>query len=60
LLIHCEAAAQAAGFRNLELMSTLPGEPFYLAAGYQVLEPVEYLLPDGTSVRLVRMGRSLP
>ena len=59
LLAHCEAAARAAGFRRLELMATLPGEPLYRAAGYQALEPVAYPLPDGRTVRFVRMGRSL-
>jgi GNAT superfamily N-acetyltransferase len=59
LLAHCEAAALAAGFRRLELMATLPGEPLYRAAGYQALEPVSYPLPDGRRVRFVRMGRSL-
>ena len=34
ILAACEAAAVAAGFRRLELMATLPGVPFYAAAGY--------------------------
>ncbi len=34
ILAACEAAAVAAGFRRLELMATLPGVPFYVAAGY--------------------------
>lgn len=59
LLAHCEAAVLAAGFRRLELMATLPGEPFYRAAGYQSLEAVTYPLPDGRSVRFVRMSRSI-
>ena len=59
LLAHCEAAAAAAGFRRLELMATLPGEPFYRGLGYEALEVVKHELPDGRSVRLVRMGRSL-
>lgn len=59
LLAHCEAMARAAGFRRLELMATLPGEPFYRDAGYEVLEAVVYPLPDGNRVRFVRMGRTL-
>ena len=34
LLAACEAAAREAGFRRLELMATLPGVPFYAAAGF--------------------------
>lgn len=60
LLVHCEAAAVAAGFRRAELMATLPGEPLYRAVGYSALECVAHLLPDGQAVAFVRMGRSLP
>jgi GNAT superfamily N-acetyltransferase len=58
LLAHCEAAAREAGFRNAELMATLPGVPLYAALGYEELEPVTHHLPDGTSVSFIRMGRS--
>lgn len=54
----CEAAA-AAGFTRLELMATLPGVPLYAASGFQVIEDVHELLPDGVDVPFVRMGRSL-
>jgi GNAT superfamily N-acetyltransferase len=59
LLEHCEAAAKSAGFQRAELMATLPGEPLYRAFGYEALEPVRHLLPDGTVVDFVRMGRAL-
>jgi GNAT superfamily N-acetyltransferase len=59
LLVHCEAAARAAGFRRAELMATLPGEPLYRALGYQALESVVHQLPGGQSVPFVRMGRDL-
>jgi GNAT superfamily N-acetyltransferase len=59
LLLHCEAAARAAGFRRTELMATLPGVPLYRALGYDVLEPVVHGLPDGQRVDFVRMGRAL-
>jgi GNAT superfamily N-acetyltransferase len=58
LLLHCEAAARAAGFRRAELMATLPGAPLYRALGYAALEPVEYRLPSGESVTFIRMGRT--
>ena len=59
LLHHCEAAARAAGFSRAELMSTLPGEAFYRAMGYEVLEEVNHPLPGGVAVMFARMGRRL-
>jgi hypothetical protein len=59
MLAHAESCARAAGFGRAELMATLPGEPFYRAAGYVPLEPVSHQLPGGEKVPLVRMGRAL-
>ena len=55
----CETAAQTAGFRQLELAATLPGEPMYLAVGYQVLERWSHRMADGVALPLVRMGKVL-
>ena len=55
----CAAAAGAAGFRALELMATLPGEPLYRALGFEAVERVEAALPGGVVVPLMRMVRSL-
>ena len=54
----CEDAARAEGFKRMELMSTLAGEPLYRACGYQ---PLEYLTDDrgGVPVPCIRMGKSL-
>jgi GNAT superfamily N-acetyltransferase len=57
LLAHCENEARAAGFRRLELMATLPGVPLYAAAGFREIERVTDVLPDGTAIDFVRMGR---
>lgn len=59
LLAHCEDAARRAGFRRAELMATLPGVPFYREQGYEDIEPVLHRLPDGMTVRFVRMGKAL-
>ena len=58
ILALCEEAARAEGFRRLELMGTLAGEPLYRACGY---EPYERVLDDrgGAAVPLVRMRKSL-
>ena len=61
LLLHaCTRAARAAGYRQLELMGTLPGVPFYRAQGFVDVEPVIDVLPDGVALRFVRMRRNLP
>jgi GNAT superfamily N-acetyltransferase len=59
LFEHCAANAARAGFRALELMATLPGEPLYLALGFTAVERVVAALPDGESLALVRMARPL-
>lgn len=59
LLAACEAAARAAGFTVAELMSTAPGEPLYRACGYQVLEAVDLVLPDGVVLAGARMHKPL-
>ncbi len=58
VLMACEGAARDAGFRRVELMATLAGEPLYTAAGFS---PVERILDSngGAPVPLVRMGKSL-
>ena len=58
ILSHCEQAAKSEGFRRMELMATLAGEPLYRACGY---EPREQVLDDrgGIAVPLVRMTKSL-
>ena len=55
----CEAAARNAGFARAELMATLSGEPLYRACGYTPLERVEAPGPNGVTVPLIRMGKSL-
>lgn len=59
LLERCEVAARQAGFRTLELMATLPGVPFYAALGFEAVEQVEDVLPNGIGLRFVRMRRAL-
>jgi GNAT superfamily N-acetyltransferase len=54
----CEDAARDEGFRRVELVATLAGEPLYRACGYEVLERFS---DDrgGPPVPLVRMGKPL-
>jgi N-acetylglutamate synthase-like GNAT family acetyltransferase len=55
----CVDAAWAAGFRRFELMSTKPGEPFYSALGFTVMEHVVTTLPNGIEVPFARMSRAI-
>src|SRR5262245_27537455 len=59
LLERCEQEAQAAGFRALELMSTLPGLNFYRAMGYEASAPILYHAA-GTALEFVPMRKQLP
>lgn len=55
-----ERDAQEEGFTFVELMATAPGEPLYLACGYEILERVDVVLPDGCVVGCARMRKQLP
>jgi GNAT superfamily N-acetyltransferase len=55
LMAACMAASKHAGFRTLELVATVPGEPLYLASGFTVLERFELQLPGGVAVPVSRM-----
>jgi N-acetylglutamate synthase-like GNAT family acetyltransferase len=59
LLDHCVAEARAAGFTALELMSTMPGVPRYLAYGFAPLETIALPLSGDVTVALTRMRREL-
>jgi GNAT superfamily N-acetyltransferase len=53
----CEGAARDAGFRSVELMATMSGEPLYKAAGYHQIERIIAASKDGVDVPGVRMGK---
>lgn len=55
----CVVAAETAGFRRLELMATLPGVPLYHACGFNEMDRVTDILPDGTPIEFIRMERSI-
>ncbi|HEU5479287.1 MAG TPA: GNAT family N-acetyltransferase, partial [Candidatus Tumulicola sp.] len=59
LYAECVGAARAAGFRRIELMATLPGEPVYRALGFSEIERIEATLPGGVVIPLVRMARAV-
>ncbi|MEO8032400.1 MAG: GNAT family N-acetyltransferase [Gemmatimonadota bacterium] len=55
LYTHCSRQASAAGFRQLELMATLPGVPLYRALGFEELERVVAV----GDLPVVRMRRAI-
>ena len=55
----CEGAARTHGFRKVEMMATLSGEPLYRACGYTPIEYIESAAIDGVRVPLIRMGKPL-
>ncbi len=56
ILSLCEQAAAAEGFTRLELMSTLSGEPLYIASGFRPLERLADAT-GGVPVPIVRMEK---
>jgi GNAT superfamily N-acetyltransferase len=58
ILTLCETAAAAEGFRAVQLMATISGEPLYRACGYQEIERVTSETDIG-AVPLILMGKSL-
>jgi len=59
ILVHCEQAALAEGFRRLEMGATLTGAPMYAARGYREVERIEVPLPNGHSLPVVKMAKQV-
>ena len=59
ILTLCEAAAAAEGYRRVELMATLSGEPLYRACSYEAIEHTGAAPVNGVVVPLIRMGKDL-
>ena len=60
LITACEQAIARDGFRNVELVATLAGEPLYLAFGYAVIERFAIALAGGLALPVVKMAKTLP
>lgn len=59
ILGHCERQAEEAGFRRLEMGSTLTGVPLYSLRGYREQERIAIGLPNGEKLAVVRMTKNL-
>lgn len=55
----CEDAAAREGFRSLELVATVAGEPLYLAEGFAVIERMEVPTSKAVTVPCARMSKRM-
>lgn len=53
----CEKAIIEAGFRRVDIVATLAGEPLYASFGYAVVERYEIPMRGGLSLQAVRMTK---
>lgn len=54
-----EQAAKEAGFKTIELGSTLPGEPLYTAKGYKEVSRENLIAKNGTDNVVIKMVKNL-
>ena len=59
ILAACERAIRHAGFRTVELVATLAGEPLYASFGYAPVERYAVPMSGGLSLPVVKMGKRL-
>lgn len=59
IMVACEGAIEQAGFRSVEIVATLNGEPLYTAFGYAVIERFEIPMTAGLRLPVVRMTRKV-
>jgi GNAT superfamily N-acetyltransferase len=59
IMVACERAIIVAGFRSVEIVATLAGEPLYAGFGYQVTERYEIVLTSDLRLPVVRMRKTI-
>ena len=59
IMVACEQAILESGFRTVDIVATLAGEPLYASFGYAVLERYEIAMVSGLSLPVVRMTKSM-
>jgi GNAT superfamily N-acetyltransferase len=59
LLDHCENQAREYGYREVELMATLPGARLYSARGYTAASRVRFDVGSGENIEFIPMRKPL-
>jgi len=59
IMAACERAIVEAGFRTVDIVATLAGEPLYASFGYAVVERYDIALAGGLTLPAVRMTKSM-
>lgn len=59
IMVACEQAIAEAGFRSVDIVATLAGEPLYASFGYAVCERFEIPMAGGLGLPVVRMSKSM-
>jgi GNAT superfamily N-acetyltransferase len=59
IMVACEQAIVAAGFRTVDIVATLAGEPLYAAFGYVAVERYEIPMAGGLGLPVVRMTKGM-
>ena len=57
LMVACEQAISESGFRRVEIVATLAGEPLYASFGYKVTERYDVPLDGSLRLPVVRMSK---
>jgi predicted N-acetyltransferase YhbS len=59
IMAACERAIAEAGFRTVDIVATLAGEPLYAAFGYEVVERYDIAMAKDLSLPVVRMTKNM-
>jgi hypothetical protein len=54
-----EEAIRIGGFRAIDVVATLAGEPLYAAFGYAIVERLDIVLAGGLRLPVVRMTKRI-
>ena len=59
IMVACEQAIEQGGFRTVDIVATLAGEPLYAAFGYAVVERYEIPMAGDLGLPVVRMTKRI-
>jgi predicted N-acetyltransferase YhbS len=59
IMVGCEHAIVAAGFRAVDIVATLSGEPLYASFGYAVVSRYEIVIAGDLALPVVRMTKKM-